>query len=131
VPPVEIDFPAVPIAALAVFLLGLAWYSKWLFGPLRQRSASGAPVSTVSGALALALCSLVIALVTAVLVSWVGFSTPAQGAWLGVVLWLGPAAALGLGSHLRSGDGVVPYLVDTGYQLIALLLVGALLAGWR
>lgn len=136
-PPVEIDYRLVPAAALVALVISFLWYSPWLFGRLRRRAAAArdpgsgptAPPS-FSASLASALCALVTSLAVAVLVSWLGLSTAVQGMGLGFVLWLGPAAALGLQTHLETHDRVTVYLIDAGYQLAALVLLGAVLAGW-
>jgi hypothetical protein len=135
-PPVEIDVRLVPAAALAALVVSFLWYSPWLFGRLRRAAAARdrtpepTPPPSFSASLASALCALVASLAVAVLVSWLGLSTIAQGMGLGFVLWLGPAAGLGLQIHLETRDRVTVYLIDAGYQLAALVLLGAVLAGW-
>lgn len=137
-PPVEIDVRLVPAVALAALVVRFVWYSPWLFGEVRRRAVAhgddapgeGEGHSSFSASLASALCALVVSLAVAVVVSWLGLSTAAQGLGLGFVLWLGPAAALGLQSHLQSHDRLRVYLIDAGYQLAALVLLGAVLAAW-
>lgn len=137
-PLVEINYLAVVAATLAAFALGILWYSPILLG-LAWRRVQG---WTAEDSLRFQeragqrhfvslLCFLVVALIAAVLMSLTGFGGASQGLLLGFLFWLGFAAPLGLAGNVVSGKGIGVWLIDTGYHLLSLLLVGAILGAWR
>lgn len=136
-PPVQINYPAVLAAAGATLLIGALWYSPGLFGRLWAR-AHGFQEDQLAELrrtvariwLVSLLCYLVVALVLAMLVSYLGLSRAVEGLGLGFLLWLGFAATLGLTQSVFAGRGIAAYLIDTGYQLVYLLAMGALIAAW-
>ena len=76
-------------------------------------------------------CYVVMAFVLAVLVSWTGVSTVPQGALLGLLVWIGFLATLGLTAHMFSEKRLSTYLIDAGYQLVYAVVMGVILAAWR
>ncbi|MEM9292221.1 MAG: DUF1761 domain-containing protein [Acidobacteriota bacterium] len=133
----SINFLAVAVAGLAMFLLGGLWYSPLLFGRLwmdahghseedLERLSQG-----MGKAYGLSLVSYwVIAGVFALLMQPLGVSSALGGAVLGVVLWLGFAATLGLTSLLFSERKAMTYVIDALYQLVGFLVIGAILGAW-
>ena len=71
------------------------------------------------------------AFVFAILVSYTGISTALQGAFLGLLVWIGFLATLGLTAHVYSGKPLSIYLTDAGFQLVYAVAMGAILAAWR
>lgn len=140
-PLVDINYPAVMTATLVTLALGALWYSSALFGPRSIRLPIGIPgLSSAdpgrphrAGQVAFVsiLCQLVMALIVAVLMSLTGFGTLVQGLLLGFLVWLGFAAPLGLSGNVVSQKGIGTWFIDTGYQLLSLLVIGAILGVWR
>jgi hypothetical protein len=134
----ELNWLAVLVAGLATFFLGGMWYTA-LFGKLwialagyseekvRELKARTPPAVFFGG---MVVCYLVVAFVVAVLVTSLGLTTPVAGAALGVLLWLA-VAAVGMTAHLAGDKSIGMYLIDMSFQLIFLLLMGAVLAAWR
>ena len=137
-PPLEINYLTIFVAALATFALGALWYSPLLFGKLwmkvhghsadkiAEMQQSTGKIYGVSF-----VCYVVMAAVLAILVSYTGVATASGGLWLGFLCWLGFAATIGLTANLFSEKPLAAYLIDAGYQLAYLLFMGALLALWR
>jgi hypothetical protein len=61
----------------------------------------------------------------------VGVGSALGGAKLGLVLWVGFALTIGLTAWVYSDKPVTTYLIDAGYQLVYLLIMGAIIGGWR
>ena len=137
-PELQINYLAVGVAALATVFIGALWYSPLLFHRLWVK-AHGYSVEkveqmrkTAGRAFMVSLfCYLVMAFVLAVLVSWTGVSTVPQGAFLGLLVWIGFLATLGLTAHMFSEKRLSTYLIDAGYQLVYALVMGVILAAWR
>jgi hypothetical protein len=51
--------------------------------------------------------------------------------WLGFLVWLGFAATIGLTGHMFSQKPIAAWVIDAGYQLAYLLLMGVVLTLWR
>jgi hypothetical protein len=107
--PIDINYFAVVAAAVATFFLGWLWYSpvllarQWMKAhghtseKLEQMKKNMAQALGVSAA-----CNFVAAVVLAVLTSWTGSITLLAGAALGVIAWVGFAAATGLTANMLS-----------------------------
>jgi hypothetical protein len=134
----DVNYPAVLVAGLLAFVVGAVWYTA-LFGKVwirlqgfsdekvKEMKANMSPVKFFGGML---LSYLVLAWVIAIILTGVPESDARTGATLGFFVWLG-AAAIGFTGHLPSGRPLGVYLIDTGCQLVYLVLMGLLLGAWR
>lgn len=138
-PTANVNILAVLVAALLTFVLGAFWYSPLLFArqwmqaqgytpdkveEMRKRGMTRAYAVSV-------LCYLVMAYVVALLASYTNATTLAQGLWLGFLTWLGFAATIGLTANMFSEKPIAAWVIDAGYQLAYLVLMGAILSLWR
>jgi hypothetical protein len=137
-PTANVNIIAVLVAAVVTFVLGMFWYSPVLFG--RQwMEAHGYTREQMEGMRRGMLKAYVISLGCYIVMAWVlaqfavytNASGPAQGLWLGFLSWLGFVAATGLTAHVFSGKRFATFVIDAGYQLSYLLIMGLLLASWR
>jgi uncharacterized protein DUF1761 len=126
------------VSALAVFAIGALWYSPVLFGRqwvaahgfseerVRAMRASAGRAYTVSF-----LCYLVMAVAMSMLVGRIGVTTLEGGVKLGALIGLGFAATIGLTANMFSEKPIAAYWIDAGYQVVYLIVMGAILAVWR
>ncbi len=137
---VEINYVAVVAAALANMVLGMLWYGP-LFGkpwmklmgwkeadfekmkndPKMKGKMPMLYLAALAGA-------LVMAYVLAHVITYVGAHDAASGAQAGFWMWLGFIATVMLGSVLWENKPVNLYLLNVGYYLVALVLMGAVIA---
>ena len=137
-PHVHINYLAVVVATVAAFALGGLWYSPLLFAKMwvnahgyteeqvnaMQKSAGKAyGVSLV--------CQWLIALAIAVLVGYLHLVNLSQGLKLSVLIWGGFALPLGLMANMFTDKRITVFLIDTGYQLVYLLIMGAIITVWQ
>ncbi len=134
-----INWLAVGVACLATFFLGAIWYMA-LFGKLWQRlhgftpekvkemQAAKPPHIFFGGMIG---SYLILSIAVAVMVTSFGIASTKSGATLGFFLWLGPAVAIGITSWLASDKKFGIYIIDLAYQLVFLVMTGAILGGWR
>lgn len=137
--PGAIRWLAVAVAALATFFLGAVWYTA-LFGKkwvalngyteeqVKQMQAQRPPPVFFGVMLA---AYFLLAIVIAVLVTSLDVRSAADGAVLGLVLWLGPAAAIAMTSYIANNKPLGVYVIDGAYQLVFLVMMGAILGAWR
>lgn len=134
---VGLNWFAALAAAVASFVIGGVWYAA-LFGKAwaraygytdEQLKAMGAnPARTFS---IMFVCDVVSAAVIAAIAGGGGVGGAVGGAALGLMLWLGVAAANGLQVHLGSGRPFKGFVIDTGKQLVALVVMGLIIGSWR
>jgi hypothetical protein len=130
-------FP-VAVAALLPLVIGALWYSPLLFakpwmrahGHTSESLAAMRPRMVRIYGLSLA-AYLVVAFALAQLLHWTGQESVAGGIHLAAFCWLGFAATLGLTAHLFSEKPPSAYFIDAGFQLVALIAIGAVIGGWR
>ena len=137
-PEFQVNYLAVLVAALATIFIGALWYSPLLFHRIwvKAHGYSEEKVEqmrkTAGRAFIVSLfCYIVMAFVLAVLVSWVGVASVGQGALLGLLVWVGFLATLGLTAHMFSEKRLSTYLIDAGYQLVYSVVMGVIVATWR
>lgn len=133
----RINYLAVGASALAYWMLGAVWYTafanpfvalmRWKPEDLARVEAEGAGVE-----LGVALAaSLVSAYVLAHVVRFVGAEDAWRGAQAGFLVWLGFVATTNLNTVLFEFRPLGLYLINSGYHLVGLLGMGALLAVWK
>lgn len=136
------NFDVIPvlIAALAAFAVGGAWYSPALFAnawmsghgyspdKIVAMRATNPPARTMGLTLA---ALLVMASVLELLMVWLRIVGIKPGIGLAVLIWAGFAATVTMISNVFSDKPIRVYLIDSGYQLVALAIMGGVLGGWR
>jgi hypothetical protein len=138
-PTANVNILAVFVAALVTFVLGAFWYSPLLFakqwmqaqGYTPERLETMKKQGTTRGYIVSLLCYLVMAYVLALLASYTNSTSVAQGLWLGLLTWLGFAATIGLIANMFSDKPIAAWVIDAGYQLAYLLIMGAVLSVWH
>lgn len=133
----EINIWAALVAAIASFIIGGLWYAV-LFGKAWQKAyafteddfkkMSAHPERTYP---VMFICDVLTAFVVALLAMNIGIESVGGGIALGVVLWAGIAGAITLATQLGSGRPVQGWVIDTGKQLASLIVIGAIVGGWR
>lgn len=135
-----INFLAVFVAAVVCMVLGFLWYSPMLFARPWMRlmgidcddKAKLAEMQKGAGKLyALSfVASLVSAIVLAKIITVTTVITIPYGMKIGFAVWLGFVATVQLTGALFSKQPFKLFLINTGYQLVCYLAMGALLAKW-
>lgn len=132
--PVTINFWAVLAAAVVNFAIGGIWYSKALFGDAWLKAVNkrmeelGNPTQSMLG---MFVGELIAAYILAHFASYAGATTIEGGIQLGFWVWLGFIATSTLSIYLFEGRPKKLWLLFNAYQLIAFMVMGAILAIWR
>ena len=134
---VAANYLAVLAAAIASMVIGFLWYGP-LFGrqymalmKLDNKKLNKAKKEGMGKAYALTfLTSLIMAYVLAIFVSYVQAKTIADGVILGFWLWIGFFATTQLGIVLWENKPMKLYAVKTLQELVALVVMAAILAVW-
>jgi hypothetical protein len=126
---------AIIVATLCYFGLGAVWFtffrSAWLEGI--GRTMEQLQMSGVSPALAYGI-ALTMTLALALFLSWLiqatGPLTLARGVQVAVILWFCTVFATFATEYAFEGRGVKILAITTGYCLVGMVLMGAVLGGW-
>jgi len=127
---------AIIVATLCYFGLGAVWFTifrnPWLQGidrTMEQVQASG-----VSPAL-LYIIALLLTLALALFLSWLihltGTATASGGVQIAFILWFCVVFATWATEYAFEGRGVKALALTSGYCLVGMVLMGAVLGGWK
>jgi hypothetical protein len=132
---------AVLLSALATMVVGFVWYSPLLFArrwtilmgydpddktKLAEMQKSAGPsymLSLVASVLSAAVLGKIIAIAT--------IHTPLYGIKMGLAVWLGFVTTVQLTNALFMRQPAKLYAINTGYQLVCYVVMGAIMAAWR
>ena len=145
-----INWLAVIVAAIVIFVLGGLWYSPVLFAKrwialqgrteeeMRAQAATANMPLLYAGAV---ITSLLIAFALALILGHIGRDpaiaepgggiSAGHGAIIGFVCWLGFAASTSYATATFSGKPKQLWFIDTAYNLVSFVIAGIILAVWR
>jgi hypothetical protein len=134
----QVNYLAVLVAGVVIFMLGGLWYSPVLFakrwmilvGKTEAELKAGAGSMPLSYGMVF-LCGLVSACVLAMVLAAFGATSVVAGALVGALCWLGFAGATSYGTALFSGKPKGLWLIDSGFNLVSFIVAGIILAIWR
>lgn len=136
----HVNYLAVLVSGVAIFILGGLWYSPLLFAKkwvaLQGRdmdemkaAAAGKPMALYY--LAVLICGLLTAWVLAIILNHFGYLTMLRGVEVAVLCWLGFTGATSFGNVLFSMRPMGLWLIDTTYNLVAFIVAALILTCWR
>lgn len=136
----NVNLWSVLVAAIATMVVGFLWYSPMLFArpwtvamgydpddkaKMDQMRKSAGPSYALSFA-----ASLVSAFVLGKIIAITTVDTALYGMKVGFAVWLGFVTTVQLTAKLFGNQSTKLYLINTGYQLVCYLVMGAILAVW-
>lgn len=145
-----LNWLAVLVAGIIIFLLGGLWYSPVLFAKkwtalqgrteeqMRAQAASAnMPVMYLSAFICGLITAWVLALIMRHVTATMGITPGSSSVWMlhgaliGFMCWLGFAATTSYAMALFSGKPKQLWLIDSMYNLVSFVLAGIILAVWR
>lgn len=135
-----INLWSVLVAAVATMILGFLWYSPFLFArpwtvlmgydpndkaKIEEMQKGAGKIYGVTF-----VASLVSAFVLAKIIDITTVNSVLYGMKIGFAVWLGFVTTVQLTGVLFAKQPVKLYLINTGYQLVCYLAMGAILAVW-
>jgi len=132
---VGVNYPAVIVSTVAALVIGFVWYAPQVFGKrwmaylgtTQAVLGSPGPTGMVVGIVAAFVNSWVLALLALNL----GGTTIPDGIMLGILAWLGFMATLTAAqiAFLKQPWGL--WLVNNGHNLIAQIVMAAIVTAWH
>ena len=133
----KINYPAVLVAAILHWILGAVWYglfsSKFveLMAWTPDQLAAIQNESHTTDYILAFLSSLVLVYILAHFVQYTKADNIGSGLQTAFWLWLGFIVTTQLPTVIFEGRKAGLYLLNIGYQFVACIVAGALLATWR
>jgi preprotein translocase subunit SecG len=129
---------SVIVASICSMVIGFAWYSPMLFSKqwMKVNNIDFAKMKKANQAMAKMYSLTAVAwFVTSFVLGWFikqsSQTGMTNGAMIGFIAWLGFATTTQLVNWIYSGKVKEAYLIDTGYQLVSFVAMGAILGAWQ
>src|SRR5258708_2157692 len=126
------------VAAVVAWLIGALWYSPVMFAKAwvnahgytpEQVAAMRATQGKVIAATFVAM--VLMSAVLQIFLNHLDATTLRSGMGWAFHAWLGFAVPLGFIAHLYSQKKLAAWLIDLGYQLVYIVVMGAILGAWQ
>ncbi len=136
----HINYLAVLVAGVVIFMLGGLWYSPVLFAKrwvaLQGRTMEEMQASAKEGSMPMMylqvfICGLITAWVMAIVIGFLPLLDLTRALKLAVICWLGFAAVTSYGTALFSMKPRALWLIDTAFNLVSFVIAAAIIAVWR
>ena len=134
----QVNYLAVLVSGVAIFILGGLWYSKALFAKkwMVLIGKSEEEMKAKSGPMPILLlqafiCGLIEAWVLAVILNHFMNMDVLRGVAVGVLCWLGFEAATSYANAIFEQKPLGLWAIDSGYNLVSFIIAGAILSVWR
>jgi len=131
---VPVNYGAVAVAALAGYLLGGLWYGPLFGNAWRKLSKAGearpTPAVIVIGLAGSLIMSYMLAYALLYANAYHRTSGISSGLIAGCLTWLGFIAPVTVGSVIYENRSWSLWVLNNGYWLASLLVMGAILAAW-
>jgi hypothetical protein len=136
---VHINYLAILVSAIIMFGLGALWYSSVMFakpwlaslGKTEKQLQEDARQRSMPLKFGLSFVAyFAMAFVMSHIIDYAAAKTLSDGLRTGFWLWLGLVATTGLVLSLFESRSLRLYLIDMGYHLIGMLIMGGILAVW-
>lgn len=136
-----VNLLAVLACAVAGMVVGFVWYSPMLFAKpwmvlmgydpndkakIAEMQKSAGPSYAMSF-----VASILTAFVLGKIISVAGSMNAVDGLKIGLVVWLGFVTTVQFTNALFSRQRNKLYMINTGYQLVCYVVMGAILGAWR
>lgn len=132
----QINYLAVLVSAVVIFMLGGLWYSPVLFAK-KWVALQGRTMDEMSGKavpsmyVQVFICGFLTAFVMAPIISHMPHIGLVHGMGFGAALWLGFAGATSYGTGLFSLKPKALWAIDSGFNLVSFMIAAAILSTWR
>lgn len=133
--PVDVNYIAVFVAAVAAMLLGSIWYSPLLFGNIwmnliNKTKEELRSTNTPKTYLVAFISELIMAFILYHIIIYSKADSLTDGLLTGFWVWLGFVGTTAIINFMFEGRKLKQYFIDTFYHLVSLLLMGAIISFW-
>lgn len=127
---IQTDWIVVVVAAVLNSLIGLAWYSKWCFGPTWAKM-HGLKEKETKFTMQRIFMGFIVSLVIAYFISFfqghLGITNVSDGMFAGFLLWLGFVATTQIASVVWRNQPLKLFAIHSGYKLLTFLVMSGII----
>jgi hypothetical protein len=133
----QVNYWAVLVSGVAIFMLGGLWYSPLLFAKPWVRLMNKTEAELKAGAggalpfILAFLCGLATSLAMAVILNHFKPLTPMRSVHVALVCWIGFTGATSFGSAVFSGTPRALWLINSAYNLVSFIVAAVILTLWQ
>ena len=134
----QVNYLAVLVSGVVIFILGGVWYSpalfakKWIALQGRTEEEMKAASRPMPVLLLIALvCGTLGALGIAAVLNHYNDPFPSRGVMVGAYCWALFSGASSFTNYLFSQRKFALWVIDSGFNLVSYLIAGAILGAWR
>ena len=132
---VPVNWWAIIVAGVVKFLIGWAWYAPPVLGKqwmeLVKVSQDDMRAGMVPAIVSQLVTDLIMAYVLARIIAHYGAGTIVEGGVVGLLVWFGFVFTVTLGMVFYEKRPFKLWLINNGYLLIGLVVMGAIIAAWQ
>jgi hypothetical protein len=132
----SLNYVAYVVAVVASMAVGMIWYSPKVFGNTWMRLANvhmeegkKEGMGKIMGLTVLS--TLITGYVLSQVLNAFAIGSFAEGMFVTILVWLGFSAAITFMHYLFDGRSLKLFLLYAAHELVSLLVMGAILVGWR
>jgi hypothetical protein len=133
----HVNYLAVLVSGVVIFILGGLWYSllfkkPWvrLMGIPEEKMKEGSGAMPVLLLMAF-LCALLISYVEAIIINHFPPQTLGRGVFVGTLLWIGFAAPTSFSTAIFSMTKKPLWFINSAYNWVSFVAAGMILSVWR
>ena len=129
-----LNWTAIVAAAVVSYAGGMVWYAPMVFGKIwlktlgKTKESLGSPTNPMIVGF---IVSLLVAVALALLFKLLGVIDPVLGAKMGLFIGVAFGALNVLSDSLFFGTPIKLFWIQQGYRVIGLVIMGAILGGWK
>ncbi|MBI4144044.1 DUF1761 domain-containing protein [Candidatus Woesearchaeota archaeon] len=125
------NYWAVFVAAVVSYVIGIAWYSQWIFGrQWKKLSGVRHPKHPEKSMILGFISTLIMSFVLAQFIQIAQAGSAMQGIIVAFWLWLGFVATVSLGMVIWEGKSIKLYVLLNAFELISMIVMAAIISGW-
>ena len=136
---IAINYLAVLVAAIVAYAAGALWYSPALFGKVWMHLTKLSPEQMTEAKKKGMTASYIVGFISTLVMAWIfaamlaatGSASVSVGLTSAFWIWLGFIATSFLMPVLWERQPLKLYFINVGHYLLALLIIGSILGGWR
>ena len=136
---IAINYWAVLVAAIVAYAAGALWYSPAILGKVWMRLTRLTPEQMNEAKKKGMAASYIVGFISTLVMTWIfaamlaatGSASVSVGLTSAFWVWLGFIATSFLMPVLWERQPLKLYFINIGHYLLALLIIGAILGGWR
>ena len=134
---VSVNWLAVLVSTVATFMVGGLWYGavfakKWVAVHDFSEEAVASMAKKQGRNFGIFLVAdFIMAVILSLVIVNLNVTSAVQGAGLGVLLWVGILMTQTAGRNAAFDKPLNAFMIETGHELAVMLVMGAILGGWR